>query len=57
MWVKGRTTIERRGGSGFSPAGAGGAGPDGLGDVLEPSIAEIVDRDLESRFHLTIGVL
>ena len=73
MLAKGSTAIDGlsgSGGTGFSGLPAAGAAasperlpdlqridPDRLGDVLELRRAEIADREIEPRFHLTIGVL
>ena len=66
--ANGKTTIERRGGAGFSAPGWRGLrlrgladlkriDPDRLGDVLELGRAEIADREIEPLFHLPIGLL
>ena len=68
--MNGSTTIDKRGGAGFS-AGAGlGAGlawaaradleridPDRLGDILEFSLAKVADHEIEAPLDLPVGVL
>ena len=67
--ANGKTTIERRGGRGFSVRWGrhglrvGGRAdfkridPDRLGDVLELGRAEIADREIEPPLNLPIGLL
>ena len=68
-FLKGKTTIERRGGADFSGPGVGAGlrrggradfkriDPDRLGDVLELGQAEVAHLQIESAFDLAVSVL
>ena len=68
--MKGSTTIDKRGGAGFSTGAGVGAGlacgrrthleridPDRLDDILEFSLAKVADDEIETAFDLSVSVL